>query len=533
LSNPPDKPELRELPPLPDSDEVETDSSIPVLEAGRARAVPGSTTGKVSVMVAGDLEAEMTALLEESNEGDDLTYGDIVWGQFKKNKVAHVCLWGLGVLLALATYAPVLASTRPFYWSLDGEVSFPWVASLFDRNFFENPVDLFFNLLMVLGTPMLIGWVLRVRTFAGKGLRKRPRRRKMLSEARRLVLAFVAVFLLLLFTLSGSEYRQYANEQLVAQTEGTPVTAIYPPVQVDARMTGFSSLEKPRAWTAIRLSGKGDRGLRRGGIEDEYLPLLNALKEGGGLLPVGDPAIKSADPALLARAVSDGLISTDPAHILGVDQSTRDVAVRLLFGTRISLTIGVIAVSIYVTIGVILGSLAGFFGGAIDIWIQRIIEITMALPTFFVIITLAAFLEEPSIFHIMLIIGAFQWTGVARLTRGEFLRLRHQEFVLAAVALGYPTRRIIFEHILPNAVAPVLISATFGVASAILLESTLSFLGLGDVSAPSWGQTLAEGYASGAWHLILAPGFAIFVTVSLLNLVGEGLRDALDPKLRK
>ncbi len=157
----------------------------------------------------------------------------------------------------------------------------------------------------------------------------------------------------------------------------------------------------------------------------------------------------------------------------------------------------------------------------------------MALPTFFVIITLAAFLEEPSIFHIMLIIGAFQWTGVARLTRGEFLRLRHQEFVLAAVALGYPTRRIIFEHILPNAVAPVLISATFGVASAILLESTLSFLGLGDVSAPSWGQTLAEGYASGAWHLILAPGFAIFVTVSLLNLVGEGLRDALDPKLRK
>ena len=165
--------------------------------------------------------------------------------------------------------------------------------------------------------------------------------------------------------------------------------------------------------------------------------------------------------------------------------------------------------------------------------IQRMIEITMALPTFFVILTLVAFLEEPKIFHIMLIIGLVRWTGVARLVRGEFLRLRNLDFVSAAISLGYSRRRIIFEQILPNALGPVLVAATFGVASAILVESTLSFLGLGDLSAPSWGQTLDEGYKSGAWHLILAPGFAIFITVSLLNLVGEGLRDALDPKLRK
>jgi peptide/nickel transport system permease protein len=220
-------------------------------------------------------------------------------------------------------------------------------------------------------------------------------------------------------------------------------------------------------------------------------------------------------------------------HWLGVDESTRDVGVRLLYGTRISLTIGVIAVAIYVTIGIILGSLAGFFAGKIDIMIQRLIEIVMSIPALIIILVLVAFLEKPSIFHIMLVIGLVRWTGVARLVRGEFYRLRGQDFVTSAVALGYPTHRIIFKHILPNAMGPVLVSATFGVAGAILLESTLSFLGLGDLSAPSWGQTLSEGYSSGAWHLILAPGFAIFVTVSLLNLVGEGLRDALDPKMRK
>ncbi|MEC8278556.1 MAG: ABC transporter permease, partial [Myxococcota bacterium] len=220
-------------------------------------------------------------------------------------------------------------------------------------------------------------------------------------------------------------------------------------------------------------------------------------------------------------------------HWLGVDQSTRDVAVRMLYGTRIALSIGVIAVSIYVAIGIVIGSIAGFFGGIVDLLIVRMIEIFMAVPRLIVILTLLAFIDNASIFHIMLVIGLLGWTGVARLIRGEFLRLRNLDFVTSAIALGFPTRRIIFQHLLPNALAPVLVSATFGVAAAILIESTLSFLGLGDVSVPSWGQTLSEGYSTFALHLIFAPGFAIFMTVSLLNLVGEGLRDALDPKMRK
>jgi len=165
--------------------------------------------------------------------------------------------------------------------------------------------------------------------------------------------------------------------------------------------------------------------------------------------------------------------------------------------------------------------------------VVRFIEIFMSIPSLFVILTLLAFVDQPSIFHIMIVIGLLRWTGVARLVRGEFLRLRNLDFVNAAIALGFPARRIIFQHILPNALGPVLVNATFGVAAAILTESTLSFLGLGDASVPSWGQTLSEGYSTSAWHLILTPGLAIFITVSLLNQLGDGVRNALDPKARK
>lgn len=218
-------------------------------------------------------------------------------------------------------------------------------------------------------------------------------------------------------------------------------------------------------------------------------------------------------------------------HWLGTDTEGRDVFSRIVYGARTSLTIGIVAVSIYVSIGIALGATAGFFGGKLDLLISRLIEVMICIPSFFLILTIAALIEERSIFHVMLIIGATSWTSVARLVRAEFLKNRHLEYVQAAIALGIPRWRIMFRHILPNAISPVLVSATFGVASAILVESSLAFLGVGDASVASWGETLNAGRIQGKLWLALAPGAAIFVVVSVFNLLGEGLRDALDPKL--
>ncbi len=228
------------------------------------------------------------------------------------------------------------------------------------------------------------------------------------------------------------------------------------------------------------------------------------------------------------------LLPPSSTHLFGTDEEGRDLCSRMIFGTRVSLSVGFIAVFLYVAIGILLGALAGYYGGWIDHLISRAIEIMLCFPTFFLILAVLAFLG-PSLTNIMVVIGLTSWPGIARLVRGEFLRLRSQEFVLAARATGAGPFRIIFRHILPNSLAPVLVSATFGIASAILVESGLSFLGFGvQPPTPSWGESLSQSrdFMDIAWWLALFPGLAIFLTITTYNLVGEGLRDAIDPKMK-
>lgn len=237
----------------------------------------------------------------------------------------------------------------------------------------------------------------------------------------------------------------------------------------------------------------------------------------------------------LSIRLRDRLQEPSRTHLFGTDDRGRNVLSRIIWGTRISMSIGFVAVGIAVFIGVIIGAIAGYYRGIADVIVLRVIEIFMCFPTFFLILAIMAFLP-PSIWNIMIILGLFGWTGVARLVRGEFLKHGSSDYAIAARATGLRDSRVMFRHILPNAVAPVLVSATFGVAGAILTESGLSFLGFG-VPPPtaSWGEVLKQSqqYVDFAWWLVVFPGAAVFITVTAFNLVGDGLRDAMDPRLRQ
>lgn len=229
------------------------------------------------------------------------------------------------------------------------------------------------------------------------------------------------------------------------------------------------------------------------------------------------------------------LIPPSMDHWLGTDQLGRDVLSRMIWGARISLKVGFVATGVAIIIGTLLGAVAGYYGGWVDAVIMRFVDIMLCFPTFFLILAVIAFLE-PSIWNIMIIIGLTGWMGVTRLVRADFISLRERDFVQAARVIGAGDLRIIFVHILPNAMASILVAATLGIAGAILTESALSFLGIGvQPPTPSWGNILTAGKDNIdiAWWLSLYPGLAILITVVGYNLLGEGIRDSLDPRLKK
>ncbi len=225
----------------------------------------------------------------------------------------------------------------------------------------------------------------------------------------------------------------------------------------------------------------------------------------------------------------------DKFNLMGTDQQGWDVFAQLVHGTTIALLVGFVSMGIASVIGITLGASGGYFGGWVDMLTSRITEVVMCVPSLILILAMIAILEKTTIWHIMAIIGITQWTSIARLTRGEFLKLRESEFVTAARAIGVGEIRIMYRYILPNALAPILVPITFGIASAILLESGLSFLGVGPPPPnPSWGTLLNSGRNNlQMWWLILFPGTAIFLAVLAYNLIGDGLQEATDPRLKE
>jgi peptide/nickel transport system permease protein len=222
-------------------------------------------------------------------------------------------------------------------------------------------------------------------------------------------------------------------------------------------------------------------------------------------------------------------------NLFGTDQAGVDVFAKMVHGTTVALLVGFVSMGIAGTIGILVGAIGGYFGSWVDTLTSRVTEIVMCIPTLVLILAIIAILEKPTIWHTMAIIGATGWTGIARLTRGEFLRLKNAEFVMAARAAGAGPLRIMLRHILPNALAPILVPITFGIASAILVESSLSFLGFGPPPpSASWGSVLNDARSNlSMWWLVFFPGVAIFLTVLAYNLIGEGLQEATDPRLRE
>jgi peptide/nickel transport system permease protein len=268
------------------------------------------------------------------------------------------------------------------------------------------------------------------------------------------------------------------------------------------------------------------RSLRRNKLALVGMALIIALYA----TSFGAPLLTPYDP--IKMDPRNRLSPPSIEHVLGTDSFGRDMLTRILYGGRVSLLVGVAAVAILTTIGVFLGAIAGYYGGTVDSIIMRFVDVMLSIPDFFLLLTVVA-LFGPSLRNTMLVIGLTSWMGTARLVRAQFLAERNQDYVTSARSIGVSHTRIILRHVLPNSVAVIIVYATLWIAWSVILEASLSYLGLGaQPPTPSWGNMLREGrrYMREAWWVTAFPGLFIFLTAMSFNLMGDGLRDALDPR---
>ena len=380
------------------------------------------------------------------------TFGEIIWGQFKQYRVSYYCLYGIAAMFILAMVCPLLVFNIPFYIYVPEEVviqeglpetmagaSFPWLAALFDHNIWNSGADIFFNFLLFYIPFSLLLWLGITRAGNDGRLDGDGGKGRFWFGIASLLVVFAA--LVLGFHLG--DFFEAVSQGTAGETVGALLWALAFVALVAGLVFGTHKIDsggkdphRQRRMLFVLVAGViaafGFIAVFMSGFRQPFIDYTTIA----GL----DDSVRALFPPIdySYRAVNLEAVSTPPSaeHWLGTDREGRDVFTRILYGTRISLTIGVVAVSLYVAIGMLLGSLAGFFGGKTDTVILRLIEIVICFPTIFLLLTLAGFIEDASVFHIMLIIGLVGWTGIARLVRGEFLRLRNQDFVQAATALG-------------------------------------------------------------------------------------------------
>jgi ABC-type dipeptide/oligopeptide/nickel transport system permease subunit len=485
------------------------------------------------------------------------SHWQVIWRQFKFNRLAVLGLIVICLFFMLSIYAPILANNKPFVFrSADGQLHFPLLRELCapSGEISENSLEISFNFIMLLTTVLALA-VLPLKMFLKRlSLSERTIWKKALPYG---LLAAVGGGAIMAALMTAVLF--IYSWQVGKGPAGSPVPFLLLHGKLIAGI--FASLAAFCCGTAaVWFMGRGQQEVspRRGRFI--ALAASTGLLVGLLILPFamtkgrldkrdyyGEAVASSQDQSCwgvfppvhwgpFQQVVGGELKAPDAAHLLGTDNIGRDVLARVLHGGRVSLAVGFVAVGIYLFIGIVVGLMAGYFGGWVDLLVSRLVEIMMGFPTFMLILTILVVFDARSVVYVMLVLGITGWTGVARLTRGEVLKQRGSDYVTAARAMGLGAPAIMFKHILPNAIAPVFVSATFGVAGAILTESTLSFLGFG-VAPPtaSWGELLnqAQGNPIEWWWLTLFPGLIIFLAITSYNLVGEGLRDALDPRLRK
>jgi peptide/nickel transport system permease protein len=463
------------------------------------------------------------------------------WERVLQRKGAVFGIAWISVVAFFAIFAPVLASAHPVYLErLDAAgavtaVEWPLVANL-------TPTDW----LLMIGFAVGVPW-----TFLGP---------KSLGRSGRLGVLVVALLQAgLTIVLAGSiaKWADSSSVEWLKQAARLP-SGPWPIVGAVAAVVGLLALIVPTfdargpriatvagtallAATLLLMSGGQKLINFERYIDDERAGKIRAV-----WTPVPwSPQYTRSDMSAIApgTAVAEnpklaefaGTNFGERRNLLGTDALGGDVLAQMMWACRLSISIGLVSTGISLLIGVTIGAIMGYFGGWIDLFLFRIVEIFMAVPVLFLLIVAAGVLPRDT-YVMMAIIGCFSWTGAARFTRAEFLKLRKQDFVQAAQATGLPLRAILFRHMLPNGVTPVLVDASFAIAAAISVEATLSFLGLGPDGQASWGKLLSSATASTGtfvWWLAVFPGLAIFLSVLSYNLLGEALRDAIDPKLRK